>query len=266
MPLQRVARLNFERFAAAAVRRRKTATRASTAGLIRFTDRPSDSPYIERVWRSQSDHSGLFHSMAAVNWGVVVTRLEGKVSLTVRGPETRATMAECPAEGEWMGIHFKAGTFISRLRPGEMRDRKDATMPQVDGRRFWLEGAAWEYPDFERAEDFVDQLVRTGVIKTDPFVTALLHEDSPKLTKRTAERRVLQSTGLTRGLIHQIQRARRATCLLRRGVPIVEVVHQAGYYDQAHLTRSLKRFAGLTPGALAAGHMQLSLLYNTEDS
>ena len=86
MPLQRVARLNFKRFAAAAVSRRESSGRASTAGLIRFTDRPSDSPYIERVWCSHSDHSGVFHSMAAVNWGVVVTRLKGKVSLTVRGP------------------------------------------------------------------------------------------------------------------------------------------------------------------------------------
>ena len=37
---------------------------------------------------------------------MVVTHLEGKISLTVRGPETKATMADCPAEGEWFAVLF----------------------------------------------------------------------------------------------------------------------------------------------------------------
>jgi hypothetical protein len=39
----------------------------------------SDSPVIERVWRSHSDRAGVFHSMAACNWGMLITRLEGRV-------------------------------------------------------------------------------------------------------------------------------------------------------------------------------------------
>ena len=62
--------------------------------LITFADRPSDSPFVERVWRSHSDRAGVFHSMAACHWVMVVTRLEGKTFLTVRGPETMATMAD----------------------------------------------------------------------------------------------------------------------------------------------------------------------------
>jgi hypothetical protein len=62
--------------------------------LIRFADRPSDSPVVERVWRSHSDYAGTFQSMAACNWVMVVTRLAGRTYLTVRGPETRATSAE----------------------------------------------------------------------------------------------------------------------------------------------------------------------------
>ncbi len=38
---------------------------------------------------------------------MVVTRHEGKTSLTVRGPETKATTADCPAHGEWFAIRFK---------------------------------------------------------------------------------------------------------------------------------------------------------------
>jgi AraC-like DNA-binding protein len=82
------------------------------------------------------------------------------------------------------------------------------------------------------------------------------------VSTRTEQRRVLQITGLTRGAIYQIERARRATLLLRRGPPILDVVHEAGYYDQAHLTRSLQRFIGLSPARIAGGKEQLSLLYN----
>jgi len=39
------------------------------------------------------------------------------------------------------------------------------------------------------------------------------------------------------------------------------VVHETGYYDQAHLTRSLQRFIGQTPARIAQGNEQLSLLY-----
>lgn len=73
--------------------------------LITFEERPSDCAVVERVWRSHSERPGQFHSMATCNWVMVVTRHEGRVFLTVRGPETKASIAECPAEGEWIGIH-----------------------------------------------------------------------------------------------------------------------------------------------------------------
>jgi methylphosphotriester-DNA--protein-cysteine methyltransferase len=68
---------------------------------------------------------------------------------------------------------------------------------------------------------------------------------------------------MTSGSIRQIQRARRATAQLQRGAAIADVAQDAGYYDQAHLTRSLKRFVGQTPAQVARGEAQLSLLYNT---
>lgn len=41
---------------------------------------------------------------------------------------------------------------------------------------------------------------------------------------------------------------RRAKSLLRAGLPITLVATEAGFYDQAHLTRHFKRIVGLTPG------------------
>jgi hypothetical protein len=76
-----------------------------------FEDRPSDSPLVERVWRSRSERAGQFHSIAACHWEMVVTRCGGRTFLTVRGPETRVTTADCPGRGEWFAIRFKLGTF-----------------------------------------------------------------------------------------------------------------------------------------------------------
>lgn len=49
-------------------------------------------------------------------------------------------------------------------------------------------------------------------------------------------------------------RARHAFELLQQGVPPAECAEECGYSDQAHLTRSLRVFHGLTPARiLAAG-------------
>jgi len=230
--------------------------------LITFADRPSDSPFIERVWRSHCDRAGVFHSMAACHWIMVVTCLEGKVSFTVRGPETKATMADCPAQGEWFGVLFKLGTFMPLMRCGDLRDRNDLTLPNATKRSFWLNGSAWDFPNFENMETFVNKLVHRGLIASDRTVEGAIRGDLQNVSTRTEQRRLLQVTGLTRGAIHQIERARRATQLLRQGAAILDVVHKAGYYDQAHLTRSLQRFIGQSPARIAQGKEQLSFLYN----
>ena len=46
-------------------------------------------------------------------------------------------------------------------------------------------------------------------------------------------------------------RVRRAKSLLRAGQPITLTAAEAGFYDQAHLTRHFKRIVGLTPGRYA---------------
>ena len=234
--------------------------------FIIFDDRPSDSPFVERIWRSHSERAGTFHSIAACHWEMVVTRHEGKTSLTVRGPETKATTADCPAYGEWLAIRFKLGTFMPLLRPGELRDRKTVTLPDASGQSFWLNGSAWEYPDFGNAETFVKRLVHAGLIAVDHSVLDVLHSQPQDLSLRTAQRHFLQATGVTHSTIRQIERARQATNLLKQGAAIFDAVHKAGYYDQAHLTRSLKRLIGQTPAQIIRAEQQLSFLYNTSST
>lgn len=233
--------------------------------LIHFQDRPSDSPVVERVWRSHSEHAGRFHSMATSNWVMVVSRHQGQTFLTVRGPETHASTADCPAEGEWVGIHFRLGSFMPLLPAGELRD-SGINLPGASGRCFRLDGSAWEYPGYDNADTFVDRLVKKGLVVTDPRVVATLQGRPDPRSPRSSQRDVLRATGMTQAAIRQVQRARRATLLLRAGAPVLQVVHDLGYYDQAHLGRALKHCIGQTPGQIARGEAQLSLLYKTGDA
>ena len=194
---------------------------------------------------------------------MVVTRHEGKTSLTVRGPETKATSLHCPADGEWLGIRFRLGTIMPHLPARALVDAA-TDLPNATSRSFWLNGSAWEYPNFENAETFVKRLVHDGLIAEDCLVSAVLLGQPQELTTRTEQRRFLQVTGMTRGAIHQIERARYATNLLKHGVSNLDAVYEAGYYDQAHFTRALKRWIGQTPAQIIRAEQQLSFLYNTK--
>ena len=129
----------------------------------------------------------------------------------------------------------------------------------------WLDGSAWQVPDCENADTFVVRLVRAGLLAIDPAVRAALNGELADASLRTIQRRFLRATGVTRSAARQIERARYAALLLMRGDAIADVAHAAGYFDQPHLTRSLKRLIGQTPAELLRdGSQQLSFLYKTE--
>ncbi|MEP7285584.1 MAG: helix-turn-helix domain-containing protein [Chloroflexota bacterium] len=227
--------------------------------------RPSDAPFVEGIWRSQSEYAAPFISRASSHWEMVVKKYNGETSLTLRGPETKATRADHPADAEFFGIVFKLGTFIPHLPTIHRLDRNDITLPESTSKSFWLQGASWQIPDYDNADTFVYRLIRQGLLVHDPIVEAVLQGQPQALSIRSVRRRFLQATGLTHGPIFQIARAQQAVALLAQGVSILDTVDQAGYFDQPHLTRSLKHFMGETPAQIARVNQpeQVSFLYNT---
>jgi AraC-like DNA-binding protein len=230
--------------------------------IFELDERPSDSLFVERIWRAHSEHGGPFSSIAMSHWEMVVTRHQDKTTLTVRGPETKATPLHCPADGEWLGIRFKLGTVMPHLPASKLVDGA-VNLPNAASQSFWLHGSAWQFPDFENADTFVDWLVRDRLIVREPVVEAALQGQLKELSIRTARRHFLRTTGLTQSAVRQIERARYATILLQQGVSILDAVYEAGYYDQPHLTRSLKYFIGQTPTQIIDRSEQLSFLYKT---
>lgn len=234
--------------------------------IFTIEDRLSDSPYVDRIWRAKIERPGRLISIAMSSWEMVLARYQDKTFMTLRGPETRATRLPVTIVGtEFFGIRFKAGTSMHHLPASSLVD-EDLTLPDASSKSFWLNGSAWQYPSYENADTFVDRLVHRDILGRDPVVDTVLQGQRNDLSIRTARRHFLRTIGLTQKAVRQIERARYAAVLLREGMSILDVVYQAGYFDQPHLTRSLKHFIGQTPAQIMQknGSEQLSFLYKTE--
>lgn len=218
--------------------------------LFTFEQRPSASPFVKSIWRTQNERAAAFISTAAIHWEIVLMRHKGRTTLTVRGPETKATPVPVPAEAEWLGITFKLGTFMPDWLPGKLLDMQDVNLPAATGKSFWLHGSTWEFPSYENADTFVTRLARQGLLGHDPLVEAVQQGYPQPLSIRSIQYRFLRATGLTQKKVQQIERARWAAALLAGGVPILDTVHETGYFDQSHLTNGLRRFIGRTPAQI----------------
>jgi methylphosphotriester-DNA--protein-cysteine methyltransferase len=101
-------------------------------------------------------------------------------------------------------------------------------------------------------DTFINRLAREEVLVCDPIVNAALQNqlEPDAVASRTIRHRFLRTTGLSQVHIRQAQRAHRAVALLEQGVSILDTAYEAGYFDQAHLTRALKQFIGYTPAQI----------------
>ena len=234
--------------------------------IFTIEDRLSDSPFIDRIWRAQIEHTGAISSIAMSSWEMVVSRYQDKTFMTVRGPESRATRMPVTIIGtEFFGIRFKVGTIMHHLPASNLVD-EDLNLPDASSKTFWLNSAAWQFPSYENADTFVDRLLQQDLLGRDLVVETALQGRQNDLSIRTTRRRFMRTIGLTQNAVRQIERARYAAVLLREGKSILDVVYEAGYFDQPHLTRSLKHFIGQTPTQIMQkdGLEQLSFLYKTE--
>jgi AraC-like DNA-binding protein len=218
---------------------------SSSMGFI-YEERLSDSPFVETVIRGRTDGAGSTVRPAESHWHMVLVRYRGTVQQLVVGPLSGPGLLTYPDGVELLWIKFKLGTFMAHLPLGNCLNQ-ETSLPGAASNSFWLKGSAWQFPDFENADTFVNQLAHQEILVRDPLIDAVLQAQPHELAPRTVRHRFLQATGLTQTNIRQIDRAFRAAALLRQGLTILDTVWEAGYFDQPHLTRSLKQWVGQTP-------------------
>ena len=143
---------------------------------------------------------------------------------------------------------------------GRFRDTETVLLG-ASSRSFWLKGSAWQFPDHENAETFVDRLVRNGVLLRDPIVEAALAGRPHGVSPRTVRHRFLRSTGLTQSRIRQIERAQRADVTVigvePAGAPKMSTSLAAGHPVTLEKTGSIADgLLPLRPGDLTFAHVK----------
>ncbi|GGQ71558.1 helix-turn-helix domain-containing protein [Streptomyces asoensis] len=189
--------------------------------------------------------------------------LFGEGRLLVAGPDTRAHQVRGPA-APWAGVRLYPGTAPALLGvpAHELRDRRvelTDLWPAAEVRR--LSGRIAAAADPGTA---LEELALERAAPPDRALRRLVHAlaagravadtaDELGLGARRLHRLSLASFGYGPKTLARILRLQRALALARRGVPYAQTAQRAGYADQAHLSRDVREFTGLTLGALTRG-------------
>ncbi len=214
-----------------------------------FEGRKPQSPYIEMIWQGRVLQDYAPVCPADSNWNLLFIRHRGTVRVTAEGATTQFVPKTQFEGAEFLVIKFNLGVYMPYIPPSVLAN-KDALLPNAASTTFWLNGSSWQVPNYENVETFVERLVRDGIVVREPLINAALQNQQQTVSSRTIRRRFLHTTGLTLKTIQQIKRAHRAVELLHQRVPPLDIVYQLGYADQAHMTRSLRRFYGYTPSEI----------------
>lgn len=210
----------------------------------------SDSPFIANFGWNLAESDGVSVLPADGHWYLFVMKINGEARLAIGGPLTKVMYLPYIAGTEWFGIRFRLGTYMPHLPTGNLLDNV-TFLPSASSKSFYLQGSVWEYPNYDNADTFVNRLVRNDLLVRDPVVNGVLQDQPQDFSIRTIRRRFLHVTGVTHSTIRQIERARKALALLQSGASILDTVHETGYFDQPHLTKSLKYLMGVTPAQIA---------------
>lgn len=180
--------------------------------------------------------------------------------LLVAGPDTRAFVPDGPP-APWAGLRFFPGAAPAFLGvpAHELRDRRvelAQLWPSSQVRR--LSGRIAASPCPAAA---LEALALERAAPPEPALRALVSAlaagravasaaDELGIGARQLHRRSLAAFGYGPKTLARILRLRRALSLTRTGVPYAETAVRAGYADQAHLSRDVREFTGLTLGEL----------------
>jgi hypothetical protein len=214
-----------------------------------FEERRSESPYVDAIMRGTITEPAQLIRPAEIYWHLVFIRTSVFERAILVGPWTSAGIATFDGVADVLWIRFKLGAFMPHQPVRTFLDR-ETVLPSASRGRFALDGELWQLPDYENADTFVARLHRRGALGHDPLVDDVLQEQPNTLASRTVRHRFLQATGLTQRHILQVARAQRAADLLRQGASIPDTMFDLDYFDQPHLTRSLRQLVGHTPAQL----------------
>ncbi|WP_432482829.1 helix-turn-helix domain-containing protein [Kineococcus esterisolvens] len=225
--------------------------RPPSGGTPGYREWPSDVPDLVRTcWEAAIGADGAWTVGGAEYWGLAFTRgPDGRHTAQVVGPAVAPRRMTLRAGERSWGVDLQPHVFWRGLAKTDVLDELRDLATEEVGRCWWFElaGARLAVPSPGELDATVRHLRTLGLLVDEPVVAAALAGEDVAVPGRSLRRRVLAVTGLRRGQVEQVRRARRAYALLQQGATLADAAAEAGYADQSHMTRELRRLAGLTP-------------------
>lgn len=249
---------------------------------------PALRPFVVRVWASDAPASrvtlervlptGCMHVVVRLSSEplVLVADEAGRDArvigtTVVGGARSRAYLRRLSGASSSVGAMIAPGAFgalfgvPARALAEAHHDLEDVIGPEARSLRDRLGEERSLARRLALFEAWLLARVRTGV---DPRVTtAMRHTRDPvsAWVERAGQshksflRVFHEAVGLSPKTFQRVTRAQRALSLLRSPNALSEVALDAGYSDQAHMTRELRAITGLPPTALRGGenHVQI---------
>lgn len=220
-------------------------------GSIVEDERASDSPLVASIRRVRYGGDVTEVVLPDGAWDLLFMRRAGGPLIAVQTGQIVAPLPVHHVAGdEMLVLAFKPEVYMPSL-PGHRTYRRGVARPVEHDRRFWIDAERLELPSFDNAEHLVAAMARKGLLERDPVVARALQGARQRLDERSVQRHFAAVTGLSLKGFQQIARAREAARLLLSGQSPSQVAAALAFTDQSHLTHSLKRFLGQTPGQLA---------------
>jgi AraC-like DNA-binding protein len=196
------------------------------------------------------------------------SRVLGTITPIVTGPATRFNIVQVPAGTGYVGV---------RLRPGTARAVLGTDPRMIANRGLVGNAALTEMPSIgglcaraDRIESLVEELasfvagrlVRSAIDDLSVGMIDTLHVSGGRIPiadlarlhevdARTVQRRIVSATGLAPKQLAMIVQFHRALRLrFHHGLDVASAAIEAGYADQAHMSRVFRLMGGISPARL----------------
>jgi hypothetical protein len=211
-----------------------------------FNSRSSPLEAIDTVWTAQAVTDGVYNATPDGSWDLIHIEKPGGGHLVfLTGQQSQPASVPYQA-GEISIVISFAAHFFPQSGPLPPDGAVVQFLP-VEGGRFSLACLDLPLPTYDNAELIVSELLSAGVLRKDLVVTGGLGIMTFAASERSLQRHFRDTTGLSQKDFEQIRRAQKAVRLLQAGGKPADVAIAAGFTDQAHMTKSIKRIMGRLP-------------------
>lgn len=212
--------------------------------------RKSDHPYIETVWRTRNIQDGVYVATPDTSWDLIVMiQADGSKQMMLTGQATKSMDVPYTAGTSSVVVSFVPGAYMPAY-PGNTLLDSFVFLSNADAEHFELAGHIFTFPTFDNAEALVGRLTELGILHKNDVVDRALSTNPKALSERSVQRHFTNTTGMSRKSFEQIRRAQHAVRLLKDGASPADAAQIAGYADQPHMAKSIKKLMNTRPSAV----------------